>query len=218
MADYASLLRGHVASSCRCVDRFFLQGYVPKLQSVVDVCNFLRSQPKVPVPSSAACGKIGEAYVREIERFARDNAVPFQHFKKGESKEAVARPLIDAAAKEGGEGKVVLVGVSQEKASAWRSWPAKGQEKARHPHMERARRGGPRRLEGSERPRYGPDLGDEPTGSARAAWPSRGGARWPTGLRLRYRSPKPELNSSASRGPGTRNTPSRPGRTTRPDR
>ena len=30
----------------------------------------------------------------------------------------------------------MLVGVSQEKASVWRSWPAKGQEKARHPHME----------------------------------------------------------------------------------
>jgi hypothetical protein len=139
MADYASLLRGHVTLSCRCVDRFFLQGYVPKLQSVGQVCNFLRWQRKVPIPSSAAFGKIGEAYVREIERFARDNAIPFQHFKKGESKEAVARPLIDAAAKEGGEGKVVLVGVSQEKASVWRSWPAKGQEKARHPHMEWAR-------------------------------------------------------------------------------
>jgi hypothetical protein len=33
----------------------------------------------------------------------------------------------------------VLVGVAQEKASVWRSWPAKGQEKARHPHMEWAR-------------------------------------------------------------------------------
>jgi hypothetical protein len=31
---------------------------------------------------------------------------------------------------------VVLIGVAQEKASAWRSWKAKGQEKAAHPHME----------------------------------------------------------------------------------
>jgi hypothetical protein len=31
---------------------------------------------------------------------------------------------------------VVLIGVAQEKASAWRSWKAKGQEKASHTHME----------------------------------------------------------------------------------
>jgi len=30
-------------------------------------------------------------------------------------------PLIEAAAKEGGKGKVVLIGVAQEKASIWRS-------------------------------------------------------------------------------------------------
>ena len=31
---------------------------------------------------------------------------------------------------------MVLIGVAQEKASAWRSWKAKGQEQAAHPHME----------------------------------------------------------------------------------
>jgi hypothetical protein len=95
MADYATLLRGHVSLTCRCVDRFFLQGYVPKLQTVGLICKFLRWQRKVPIPSWAAFGKIGEAYVRDIERYARDNAIPLQHFKKGESKEAVARHLID---------------------------------------------------------------------------------------------------------------------------
>jgi hypothetical protein len=34
MADYATLLRDHVTLTCRSVDRFFLQGYIPKLQSV----------------------------------------------------------------------------------------------------------------------------------------------------------------------------------------
>lgn len=31
---------------------------------------------------------------------------------------------------------MVLIGIAQEKASVWRSWPTKGQEKFRHPHME----------------------------------------------------------------------------------
>ena len=122
MADYGTLLRDHTTLTCRSVDRFFLQCYVPKLQSVGLVCRFLRWQRRFPIPSSAAFGKIGDAYVREVHRYAAVEGIPVLHFKKGESKEAVARPLIDAAAKEGGDGKVVLIGISQEKASVWRSW------------------------------------------------------------------------------------------------
>ena len=136
MADYATLLRDHVTLTCRSVDRIFLQGYVPKLQSVGLVCNFLRWQRGFPIPSSAAFGKIGDAYGAAVHRYAKDNAIPVVHFQRGESKEAFARPLLDAAAAEGGDGKVVLIGIAQEKASVWRSWPTKGQEKRPHPHME----------------------------------------------------------------------------------
>jgi hypothetical protein len=30
MADYATLLRDHVSLGCRCIDRIFLQAWVPK--------------------------------------------------------------------------------------------------------------------------------------------------------------------------------------------
>ena len=136
MSDYATLLRDHTTLTCRSVDRFFLQGYVPKLQSVGQVCRFLRWQRRFPIPSSAAFGKIGDGYVKDIHRFAEVNGIPVVYFKKGESKEAEARLLIDAAAKEGCDGKVVLIGIAQERGSVWRSWPAKGQKTAAHPHME----------------------------------------------------------------------------------
>src|SRR5664279_4557576 len=126
MADYATLLRDHVTLTCRCVDRIFLQGYVPKLQSVGWVCQFLNRQRGFAIPSSAAFDKIGQAYVAEVERWAQDNGIPVIHFAKGESKEEIARPLLDAAAEQGGDGRVVLVGIAQEKASVWRSWKAKG--------------------------------------------------------------------------------------------
>lgn len=135
MADYASLLGKHVTLKCRCLDRMFFQAYVPKLQSVGQVCIFLRWQRKFKIPSSAAFGKIGEAYVNAIHDFADEHGIPVVRFKKGENKEEKARPYIEAAAKEGRD-RVVLIGIAQEKASAWRSWKAKGQEKAKHPHME----------------------------------------------------------------------------------
>ena len=136
MADYATLLRDHVTLKVRSIDRIFLQAYVPKLQSVGQVCTFLRWQRGFPIPSSAAFGKIGQQYVKDIERFATGQDIPMIRFKKGENKEKRVRPLLRAAAQESGEGRVVLIGVAQEKASAWRSWKAKGQENAAHPHME----------------------------------------------------------------------------------
>ena len=135
MTDYGTLLRDHVTLRCRSIDRIFLQAYVPRLQAVGDVCTFLRWQRKYPIPSSAAFGKIGDAYVKEIYRFAEANHIPVVHFKKGEKKEETARPYLETAAREG-KDRVVLIGVAQEKASVWKSWPRKGQEKARHPHMD----------------------------------------------------------------------------------
>ena len=109
MADYASLLRDHVTLKCRCIDRVFLQAYVPKLQSVGQVCTFLRWIKGFKIPSSAAFGKIGQAYVKAIHRFAEEHNIPVVHFKKGENKEEMARPYLEAAAKEGQE-RVVLIG------------------------------------------------------------------------------------------------------------
>ena len=135
MADYATLLRDHTTLTCRSIDRLFLQAYVPQLQSVGQVCTFLNRRG-FNIPSSAAFGQIGEAYVAAIHRWAEANGVPIRYFAKGENKEKIAEPLLRAAAEQGGEGRVVLIGIAQEKASAWHSWKAKGQQRAAHPHME----------------------------------------------------------------------------------
>ena len=138
MSDYTSLLRSHVTLKCGCLDRIFLQAYVPELQTVGQVCTFLRWQKGFKIPSSAAFGKIGDAYVKAIHQFAEENEIPVVRFKKGENKEEIAQPYIEAARREG-KDRVVLIGIAQEKASAWRSWKAKGHEKSKHPHMEWSR-------------------------------------------------------------------------------
>ena len=135
MADYATLLRDHVTLKCRSIDRVFFQAYIPKLQTVGQVCTFLRWIRKFRIPSSAAFGKIGDQFVKDVERYAQANKIPVVHFKKKQNKEELARPYIEAAAREG-KDKVALIGIAQEKASVWRSWKAKGQENKAHPHME----------------------------------------------------------------------------------
>ncbi len=108
---------------------------MPKLQSVGQVCIFLRWQRGFKIPSSAAFGKIGDGYVKAIHRYAEENKIPIVHFNKGQDKEKIAQPYIEAAAGEG-KDQVVLIGIAQEKASVWRSWAQKGQEKKAHPHMD----------------------------------------------------------------------------------
>lgn len=103
MADYATLLRDHMTLTCRSVDRIFLQAYV-LLRSVGMVCQFLRWQRGYPIPSSAAFGKIGEAYTARVRSFAKENGIPVRYFAKGEKKEEIARPYIEAAAA-GGKGQ-----------------------------------------------------------------------------------------------------------------
>ena len=120
MTDYASLLRNHVTLKCRSIDRIFLRAYVPKLQSVGQVCIFLRWLRKFKIPSSAAFGKIGEGYVKALYQFGETHKIPVVQFKKGQNKEALARPYLEAAAREGRD-RVVLIGIAQEKASVWRS-------------------------------------------------------------------------------------------------
>ena len=59
MPDYFTLLRDRVTLKCRSIDRIFLQAYVPKLQTVGQVCTFLRWQRRfqsLPRPPSVRLG------------------------------------------------------------------------------------------------------------------------------------------------------------------
>ena len=138
MTDYGTLLPDHVTIRCRSIDRIFLQAYVPRLQTVGEVCTLLRWQRKYPIPSSAAVGRIGDAYGKAVHRYAEANPIPVVHFQKGEKKEETARPDLEAAAREG-KDRVVRIVIAQEKASIWRSWPRKRPERARHPHLDGGR-------------------------------------------------------------------------------
>jgi len=131
MATIASVLGERVTLEVHSVDRVFVAGYVPKLQCEGQVVRFLLDRG-FPIPSPAALGKIGQAYVRAIDRFAIDNEIAVVHFEKGACKEDVARPYLRAAERAGRFG-VVMIGVAQEKATAWRGFRRGGSDA--HPHF-----------------------------------------------------------------------------------
>jgi hypothetical protein len=131
MATIASVLGERVTLAVRSVDRIFVAAFVPRLQCEGQVLRFLLDRG-YPIPSPAGLGKIGQAYVRAIERFAVKNRIPVVHFAKGASKEEVAGRYLRAAEREGRFG-VVMIGIAQEKATAWRGFRRGGSDS--HPHF-----------------------------------------------------------------------------------
>ncbi len=119
MANVNTLLDEHVTLRYECLDRIFLNGYVPRLQTAEGLARFLRSQPGEEIPRYAILGERTARLNRQIERFAETNDVPLVHFERGQRKEAIAQPYFEAAEREGREG-VVLIGIAQERASVFR--------------------------------------------------------------------------------------------------
>jgi hypothetical protein len=72
-------------------------------------------------------GKIGRGYVDQVNAFAKAQEIPVVWFGKGMVKEDVARPYMQEAEREHRSG-VVMLGVAQEKAFAWRGWRQGGND------------------------------------------------------------------------------------------
>ncbi|MGH2764967.1 MAG: hypothetical protein ACRDKA_03485 [Actinomycetota bacterium] len=104
------LLDGHVQLDLECLDRLYLNAYVPNLQVGGQVVRFLTEHLGNPIPSPALFAKIGNAFRAEVGRFAEDNDIPLIRFKKGERHIDVMRPYLEGATEPG----VVAIGVAQE--------------------------------------------------------------------------------------------------------
>ena len=131
MATISSLLADHVTLQVRSVDRLFLQGYVPRLMCEGQVIRFLLDR-RFPIPSPAVLGKIGRGYVNRVNQYIVDHEIPTVRFVKGDVKEEIAGEHFKRAEREGRYG-VVMVGIAQEKTSAWRGWRDGGPDG--HPHF-----------------------------------------------------------------------------------
>jgi hypothetical protein len=107
------LLDGHVALEINCLDRIYLNAYVPNLQVSGQVVNFLTGHLGQPIASPALLQRIGERFRKDVKAFATTHNIPLLRFDKHDRKIDVARPLLAAAEHEQCPG-VVAIGVAQE--------------------------------------------------------------------------------------------------------
>ncbi len=136
MGTVATLLAEHVSFRCTSVDRIGIRGYVPGLQYEGGLVKFLVNQGN-RIPSPAALNHNRDRLVAELDALVDASGVPVVRFRRGESKEDIARPYQDAALAAGRPG-LVLVGKTQERTSSWRGYVDKTHASHRpgHPHIE----------------------------------------------------------------------------------
>jgi hypothetical protein len=108
----ADVLDGHVSLDVECLDRIYLNGYVPNLQVGGQVVQFLGSRG-FPIPSPAVISKIGDSFRRAVRSFADANQIPLIKFGRGDRKLDKMRPLLARQEKMGRSG-VAGIGWAQE--------------------------------------------------------------------------------------------------------
>jgi hypothetical protein len=106
----ADILDGHVSLDLECLDRIYLNGYVPSLQVGGQVVGFLAWRG-FPIPSPVVVGRIGDQFRRLVRSFADANQIPMIKFAKGERKiEVMRRYLAGARRPPAGRGWLGLGG------------------------------------------------------------------------------------------------------------
>jgi hypothetical protein len=116
MPNVAEIIREHVTLDIKCVDRLYLNGYVPRLQSEGGVVAFLRQAGGAVIPSPAVFGEITTSFRMRLRAWCEGRGIPWIEFRKGERKDDLVQKYRDRFPAASG---VVLVGVAQERAWAW---------------------------------------------------------------------------------------------------
>ena len=119
------VLDGHVGLDVECLDRIYLNGYVPNLQVGGQVVSFMTAHLGNPIPSPAIMEKIGTAFRTAVQRFAADNKIPVVRFGKDDRKIEVMRPYLARQARTGRSG-VAAIGTAQEFQNVFASAQRKG--------------------------------------------------------------------------------------------
>jgi len=114
----ADVLSEHVSFEVECIDRMYLNVYVPQLQYATGLVSYIHHQLGKPVASTAALAPVSEAFSRSVRSFAASCGIPWVDFAKGERKDDVAQEYL--AGFTGTEG-VLFIGRAQEKVPLFRT-------------------------------------------------------------------------------------------------
>jgi hypothetical protein len=113
------VLDGHTGLDLVCVDRIYLNAYVPNLQVGGQVERFCSQYLGMPIASPAVIEKIGNRFRRDVDAFAKARGVPVLHLNKpdrtrwDDRKLDHVRPYLEAAELKRRWGVVAVVATQE---------------------------------------------------------------------------------------------------------
>jgi hypothetical protein len=131
----ADVLNDHVVFEVECIDRMYLNVYVPGLQYPAGLVAYVHRRLGLPIASTAPLGKISDGFSAAMRRFARDQQVPWVDFAKGQRKDDIAHEHLARFDREEG---VLFVGRAQEKTGLFRTEKRRNAAGAAYPWIVRS--------------------------------------------------------------------------------
>jgi hypothetical protein len=108
----AELQKQHVTMELECIDRMYLNAYIPKLTNEAGIAAFLRFYLGNRFASTKQAAPMTDAFIKSVRQFIHTHDLPLVRFKKGQRKDDVMQMHLRRSKKDQG---VLFVGVAQEK-------------------------------------------------------------------------------------------------------
>ncbi len=134
----ADVLTDHVVFEVECIDRMYLNVYVPQLQYAGGLLGYIQRQLELPIASTAPLAKISDAFSAAMHRFARDQQVPWIDFVKGQRKDDIMHAHLAGFEAAGRTEGVLFIGRAQEKTGLFRTERRRNAEGNSYPWIMRS--------------------------------------------------------------------------------
>ncbi|MGH3404547.1 MAG: hypothetical protein ACRDRJ_18885 [Streptosporangiaceae bacterium] len=117
----AEVLSEHVVFEVECIDRMYLNVYVPQLQHAGGLLGYVQRQLGLPIASTAPLARITDRFTAAVHRFAAREHIAWVDFARGQRKDDVMHEHLAAFQAAGGTEGVLLIGRAQEKTPLFRT-------------------------------------------------------------------------------------------------
>jgi hypothetical protein len=122
-----------VVFEVECIDRMYLNVYVPQLQHVGGLVGYMRRQLGLHIASTAPLARITDRFAAAVHRFAEREQIAWVDFARGQRKDDVMHERLAAFRAAGRTEGVVFIGRAQEKTRLFRTEKRRDREGKSYP-------------------------------------------------------------------------------------
>lgn len=116
--NVAAILDGKIVFEHEGIDRMYMNGYIPSLQTEGGIACFFRHHREKLFASSVLMSEISKHFVSSIERFAMEQKIPLIQFARKDKKEEIAKQYLSQCS---AQEAVLFIGKIQEKVKTIRT-------------------------------------------------------------------------------------------------